>query len=71
MFLLFLIDNFDLFIYNLVRYFWEFGIDVKVECNNVFNFVDIEVLLFSYIVIFFGFCMFNEFGISLDVIVYF
>lgn len=66
--MLLMIDNYDFFIYNLVQYFGEFKVEVKVVCNDELSVEQIEVLVFECIVFFFGFCIFNEVGVLLVVI---
>ena len=66
-----MIDNFDSFVYNLVRYFEELGEEVQIFRNNRISIEEIEKLQPDGIVISPGPCTPNEAGISLEVIDYF
>lgn len=66
-----MIDNFDSFVYNLVRYFEELNEEIVVFRNNEVTIEEIENLNPNGIVISPGPCTPNEAGISLDIIHYF
>ena len=66
--MLLMIDNYDSFTYNLVQYFGELGIEVKVCRHDKTNLKAISKLNPDYIVISPGPCTPNEAGISLAVI---
>jgi anthranilate synthase/aminodeoxychorismate synthase-like glutamine amidotransferase len=68
--MLFVIDNYDSFTYNLVQYLGELGQDVRVVRNDDIATGDIATMTPapSHIVISPGPCTPNEAGISLDVI---
>lgn len=53
------IDNYDLFIYNFVQYFGEFGVVLIVWRNNEVFIEEIDELKLDYFVIFFGFGCFE------------
>lgn len=63
-----MIDNYDSFVYNLVRYFIELGHDIKVYRNDALTVQEIRALAPTHIVISPGPCTPNEAGISLQVI---
>lgn len=69
--MLFMLDNYDSFTYNLVQYFGELGVDVEVHRNDKITVEEIEALDPERIVISPGPCTPNEAGISLDVIKHF
>jgi anthranilate synthase component 2 len=69
--MLFMLDNYDSFTYNLVQYFGELGVDVEVYRNDKITVEEIEALDPERIVISPGPCTPNEAGISLDVIKHF
>lgn len=66
--MLFMIDNYDLFIYNLVQYFGEFGEDVCIYCNDEIMFDDIVCLNFDVICLLFGLSNLQYVGIMFDVL---
>ncbi len=66
--MLLMIDNFDSFTYNLVQYFGELGVEVKVVRNNALSLADIERLGPAQIVVSPGPCTPNEAGVSLAAI---
>ncbi len=66
--MLLMIDNYDSFTYNLVQYFGELGVDVRVFRNDEITIREIERLGPNYLVISPGPCTPNEAGISLDVV---
>jgi anthranilate synthase component 2 len=63
-----MIDNYDSFTYNLVQYFGELGVEVKVARNDELDLADIEHLAPKYIVISPGPCTPKEAGISVATI---
>jgi len=65
---LLVIDNFDSFTFNLVRYFQELGCEVLVKRNNQISLQQIRQLAPDLIVISPGPCTPNESGVSLEVI---
>lgn len=69
--MLLMIDNYDSFTHNVVRYFRELKADVKVVRNDELTLADIEQLPLSGIVISPGPCTPNEAGLSLAVIEHF
>lgn len=66
-----MIDNFDSFTWNLVRYFEELGGEVQVYRNNAITLEQIEALAPSHLVISPGPCTPREAGISVLAIKYF
>lgn len=66
--MLLMIDNYDSFTYNLVQYFGELGVVVKVARNDQISLNEIQQLAPQHIVISPGPCTPNEAGISLEVI---
>ncbi|MDE1061651.1 MAG: anthranilate synthase component II [Oceanospirillaceae bacterium] len=69
--MLLMLDNYDSFTYNLVRYFRELGAEVVVYRNDEISLADIEQLAPTHIVISPGPCTPNEAGISLAAIAHF
>lgn len=65
---LLMLDNYDSFTHNLVRYFRELGQEVQVERNDALSVADIRALKPAGIVISPGPCTPNEAGICLQVI---
>jgi anthranilate synthase component 2 len=68
---LLMLDNYDSFTYNLVRYFRELGTEVVVYRNDEISLADIERIAPSHIVISPGPCTPNEAGISMATIAHF
>lgn len=66
--MLLMIDNYDSFTYNLVQYFGELGVEVRVFRNDEITLPGIERLRPNYLVISPGPCTPNEAGISLEVV---
>jgi len=66
--MLLMIDNYDSFTYNLVKYFGELGQKVSVYRNDEITVDKIENLKPKYVVISPGPCTPNEAGISLELI---
>jgi anthranilate synthase/aminodeoxychorismate synthase-like glutamine amidotransferase len=69
--MVFVLDNYDSFTYNLVQYIGELGMQVVVKRNDQVSLRDIEVLHPSHIVISPGPCTPEDAGISIDVIRHF
>src|SRR5438045_2144670 len=69
--MLFILDNYDSFTYNLVQYFGELGQKVEVRRNDQTTPQEIERLAPTHIVVSPGPCTPQEAGISIDVIRYF
>ena len=69
--MLLMIDNYDSFTHNVVRYFRELNAEMKVICNDAMTITEIAQLPLSGIVISPGPCTPNEAGISLEVIRHF
>lgn len=69
--MIFMIDNYDSFTYNLVQYLGELGEELIVKRNDQTTIEEIEQLHPSYIMISPGPCSPNEAGISLKVIEHF
>ena len=63
-----MLDNYDSFTYNLVRYFRELGAEVVVYRNDEISVAEIEDLKPALIVISPGPCTPNEAGISMNVV---
>ena len=66
--MLLMIDNYDSFTFNLVQYFGELGVAVKVLRNDQTHIDEIESLSPEWIVISPGPCSPKQAGISVDVI---
>lgn len=66
--MLLMIDNYDSFTYNLVQYFGELGVEVRVFRNDQITIPEIERMAPDYLVISPGPCTPNEAGISLEVV---
>jgi anthranilate synthase/aminodeoxychorismate synthase-like glutamine amidotransferase len=69
--MVFVLDNYDSFTYNLVQYFGEAGVEVIVRRNDQITVSDIEALHPDRIVVSPGPCTPQDAGISIDVIRYF
>jgi anthranilate synthase/aminodeoxychorismate synthase-like glutamine amidotransferase len=69
--MIFVLDNYDSFTYNLVQYLGELGAKVVVARNDQTTTADIDALHPNRIVISPGPCTPHEAGISIDVIKYF
>ncbi len=69
--MIFVLDNYDSFTYNLVQYFGELGAEIVVRRNDQITVSDIEKLHPDRIVISPGPCTPNEAGISIDLIRHF
>lgn len=66
--MLLMIDNYDSFTYNLVQYFGELGVEVRVYRNDQITLDRIADLKPQYLVISPGPCTPNEAGVSVDAI---
>ena len=69
--MVFVLDNYDSFTYNLVQYLGEMGQEVVVRRNDQISVAEIESLKPSHIVISPGPCTPQEAGISIELIRYF
>lgn len=69
--MLVMIDNYDSFTYNLVQYFGELGVEVKVFRNDEVTLSEIEALRPSHICISPGPCSPKEAGISVATLQHF
>jgi anthranilate synthase component 2 len=69
--LLLMLDNYDSFTYNLVRYFRELGAQVEVHRNDEITIAEIEHMAPTHLVISPGPCTPNEAGISMAAIAHF
>ncbi len=69
--MVFVLDNYDSFTYNLVQYLGELGADVEVRRNDQVSVGEIEALCPERIVISPGPCTPQEAGISIDLIRHF
>jgi anthranilate synthase/aminodeoxychorismate synthase-like glutamine amidotransferase len=67
----FVLDNYDSFTYNLVQYFGELGATVEVRRNDQITVADVEELQPERIVISPGPCTPQDAGISIDLIRHF
>ncbi|HWX53197.1 MAG TPA: aminodeoxychorismate/anthranilate synthase component II [Verrucomicrobiae bacterium] len=66
--MVFVLDNYDSFTYNLVQYLGELGEKVEVRRNNQVTLGEIDALAPSHIVISPGPCTPQEAGISIDLV---
>ena len=69
--MLLMIDNYDSFTYNLVQYFGELGVEVKVVRNDEIDIAGIEALNPEYLVISPGPCTPDQAGVSIEAIKHF
>src|SRR5882724_9862849 len=69
--MVFVLDNYDSFTYNLVQYLGELGAEVEVRRNDQVNVGEIEALRPERIVISPGPCTPQEAGVSIDLIRHF
>jgi anthranilate synthase/aminodeoxychorismate synthase-like glutamine amidotransferase len=69
--MVFVLDNYDSFTYNLVQYLGELGAEVVVRRNDRTSVVEIEAMRPSHILISPGPCTPQEAGISVDAIRHF
>jgi anthranilate synthase/aminodeoxychorismate synthase-like glutamine amidotransferase len=67
----FVLDNYDSFTYNLVQYLGELGAEVEVRRNDQVRVADIEAMEPERIVVSPGPCTPQDAGISIDLIRYF
>ncbi len=66
--MLLMIDNYDSFTYNLVQYFGELGVEVRVFRNDQVTVDEIEALAPKHLVVSPGPCTPNEAGVSVEAI---
>jgi len=66
--MLLMIDNYDSFTYNLVQYFGELGVDIRVHRNDEITLEEMESMAPDHIVISPGPCTPHEAGISVDAV---
>ena len=66
--MLLMIDNYDSFTYNLVQYFGELGVDVRVYRNDAITLDQIQTLAPDHICLSPGPCTPTEAGVTLDVL---
>ena len=66
--MIYVLDNYDSFTYNLVQYLGELGADVQVHRNDAISVEDVAALKPSHIVLSPGPCTPNEAGICLALI---
>jgi len=66
--MLLILDNYDSFTYNLVQYFGELGVEMKIFRNDALTVDDVKKLAPERICISPGPCSPNEAGISLELI---
>jgi anthranilate synthase/aminodeoxychorismate synthase-like glutamine amidotransferase len=69
--MVFILDNYDSFTYNLVQFFGELGADVEVRRNDQISIAELENLRPERITISPGPCTPQEAGISIDLIRHF
>ncbi len=69
--MVFVLDNYDSFTYNLVQYIGELGAEVEVRRNDQVSVAEIETMRPERIVISPGPCTPNEAGISIELIRHF
>ena len=69
--MVFVLDNYDSFTYNLVQYLGELGAEVEVRRNDQLSVADVEALKPDRIVVSPGPCTPHEAGISIDLIRHF
>jgi anthranilate synthase/aminodeoxychorismate synthase-like glutamine amidotransferase len=67
----FVLDNYDSFTYNLVQYFGELGAEVEVRRNDQVSIAEVEAMQPESIVISPGPCTPQDAGISIDLIRHF
>ena len=66
--MLLILDNYDSFTYNLVQYFGELGVEMKIFRNDALTVDEVKALAPDRICISPGPCTPNEAGISMDLI---
>ena len=69
--MVFVLDNYDSFTYNLVQYMGELGADILVRRNDELTPAQVEALHPSHIVISPGPCTPQDAGISIDLVRHF
>jgi anthranilate synthase component 2 len=66
--MLLMIDNYDSFTYNLVQYFAELGVEVRVVRNDEFSVTELAALRPKHVVLSPGPCTPNEAGVSMELV---
>ncbi len=69
--MVFVLDNYDSFTYNLVQYLGELGAQVEVRRNDQVTIAEVEAMQPEHIVISPGPCTPQDAGISIDLIRHF
>lgn len=69
--MVFVLDNYDSFTYNLVQYLGELGAEVEVRRNDQVSVEEVEALRPSHILVSPGPCTPQEAGISIDLVRHF
>ena len=69
--MVFVLDNYDSFTYNLVQYMGELGVEVVIRRNDQVSVLDVEALGPERIVVSPGPCTPREAGISIELIRHF
>ncbi len=69
--MVFVLDNYDSFTYNLVQYLGELGAEVEVQRNDQVTIADVEAMRPERIVVSPGPCTPHEAGISIELIRHF
>jgi anthranilate synthase/aminodeoxychorismate synthase-like glutamine amidotransferase len=69
--MVFVLDNYDSFTYNLVQYFGELGAEIEVRRNDQVTVTDVEAMHPERILVSPGPCTPNEAGISVELIRHF
>ncbi len=69
--MVFILDNYDSFTYNLVQYFGELGAQIEVRRNDQLTVADVEAMQPERIVLSPGPCTPQDAGISIDLIRHF
>src|ERR1700678_840685 len=69
--MIFVLDNYDSFTYNLVQYIGELGHDIEVRRNDQTTISEIEAMHPTHILVSPGPCTPQEAGISIDLIRHF
>jgi anthranilate synthase/aminodeoxychorismate synthase-like glutamine amidotransferase len=69
--MVFVLDNYDSFTYNLVQYLGELGAQISVARNDQISVAEVDAMHPSHIVVSPGPCTPREAGISIDVIRHF
>ena len=69
--MVFVLDNYDSFTYNLVQYLGELGAQVEVRRNDQVSVADVQAMCPDHVVVSPGPCTPREAGISIDLIKHF